>query len=73
VETAFVWRKGLNELNRPDACRNLFGVGEVKDSRRDRPELRQIAGDLEVERNGSGVDEVYIDLSGHIDKANLSD
>jgi hypothetical protein len=35
--------------------------------------LRQIAGDLEVERNGSGVDEVYIDLSGHIDKANLSD
>jgi hypothetical protein len=73
VEATFVWRKGLDELHRPDSGRNFFGVGKIHDGRRHRPELRQIASDLKVKCDGGGVDEIDIDFPGHIDETNLND
>ncbi len=73
VVATFVRGKGLDQLHRPDADGNLLVVGQVDDGGLDRPELRQIARDLQVESNRGGMNQVGVEFTGHVDQANLDD
>ena len=71
VITAFARRQRPHYLHRPNPLRNLFMVRQVGDRRVDRPELRKVTRDLDIERRCDGRHRLGVDRSGRIREPNL--